>query len=165
MEMSKMMKVTEGASARAATQGSTIGFDKVTGLNRFGRKKGDIKVRPGDEPGTIFVDCPANQYGKLPPMVFVTKEESKRQEQENIKAWKDKLAAMTPQELAEKKARFKERCEKREAFDKKYNIGFTSEEIRTWKYRTYGYDPDYYDRMFGTDEEIFEAYEEQYGNK
>lgn len=148
----KMMKATDG-------------FDKVTGLNRFGRKKGDIKVRPGDKPGTIFVDCPANQYGKLPPMVFVSKAESKRQEQERIKEWKDKLAAMTPQELAEKKARFKERCEKREAFDKKYNINITREDHLRWRYETYGYEPDYYDRIYGTDEEIFEAYEEQYGSK
>jgi hypothetical protein len=152
MEISKIMNDTDG-------------FDKVTGLNRFGRKKGDIKVRPGDEPGTIFVDCPANQYGKLPPMVFVTKAESRRQEQENIKAWKDKLAAMTPEELAEKKARFKARIEKRNELNKKFNSYTTPEEIRTWKYRTYGYEPDYYDRIYGTDEEIFEAYEELYGNK
>jgi hypothetical protein len=152
MEISKIMKATDG-------------FDKVTGLNRFGRKKGDIKVRPGDEPGTIFVDCPANQYGKLPPMVFVTKEESRRQWEENEKKEQEKIAAMTPEERAAEEAWFQAWKKKREENRKKFNFNTTPEEIRTWKYRTYGYEPDYYDRMYGTDEEIFEAYEEQYGNK
>jgi hypothetical protein len=156
METNKIMKATDG-------------FDSVTGLNRFGRKKGDIKVRPADEPGFILVDCPANQYGKLPPMKFMTKEKSreltKKQWEEDERRKQERWAAMTPQERAEEEARRKARWERCDAFDEKYNVNFTSEEIRNWKYEAYGYEPDYYDRIYGTDEEIFGAYEELYGNK
>jgi hypothetical protein len=156
METNKMMKATDG-------------FDKVTGLNRFGRKKGDIKVRPADEPGFILVDCPANQYGKLPPMKFMTKQKSrelaKKQWEEDEKRKQERLANMTPDEIAAEKARKKARWEKREENRKKLNLNVTLEDIQTWKYRTYGYEPDYYDRIYGTDEEIFGAYEELYGSK
>jgi hypothetical protein len=152
METNKMMKATDG-------------FDKVTGLNRFGRKKGDIKVRPADEPGFILVDCPANQYGKLPPMRFMTKEKSRELEQQRIREKKEKLANMTPEERAAEEAWRKEWDKKYEENNKKLNLKFEPDEIRTWKYRTYGYEPDYYDRIYGTDEEIFGAYEELYGNK
>jgi hypothetical protein len=156
METNNMMKATDG-------------FDKVTGLNRFGRKKGDIKVRPADEPGFILVDCPANQYGKLPPMRFMTKQKSreltKKQWEEDQKREQERLAAMTPEEIAAEEAYWKAKWEKSAELSKKAGISFTSEEIRTWKYRAYGYEPDYYDRIYGTDEEIFGAYEELYGSK
>jgi superfamily II DNA or RNA helicase len=134
-------------------------------VNRFGRKKGDIKVRPGDRPGIIFVDCPANEYGKYPPIEFVTKEKSREQWEESKRREQERRNAMTQQERDQEDAYWKAKWEKIDAIDKKYNLYFTPEEIKNWRYETYGYEPDYYDRIYGTDEEIFGAYEELYGNK
>jgi hypothetical protein len=152
-----MVTETVTASKQSAATDITV--------NRFGRKKGDIKVRPGDKPGVIFVDCPANEYGKYPPMEFVTKEKSRELEAESERREQARRAAMTQQERDEEDARNKERWEKTQAFNKKYNFYFTPEEIRNWKYETYGYDPDYYNSIYGTDEEIYGTYEELYGSK
>jgi hypothetical protein len=150
-----MVTETVTASKQSAATDITV--------NRFGRKKGDIKVRPGDKPGVIFVDCPANEYGKYPPIEFATPEVLEQLDPDVIR--EKKLAAMTPEEREKEIARFNARMKELDEINKRLNFKFEPGEIKNWKYRTYGYDPDYYERIHGTHEEIYGAYEELYGGK
>jgi hypothetical protein len=132
-------------------------------VNRFGRKKGDIKVRPGDTPGIIFVDCPANEYGKYPPIEFAIKDELN--ELDPIKSRDRWLAGLSPEERKKELALSAAKKEARDELNKKYKLNFSQEKHREWMKKVYDYDYDYYDRIYGTDEEIFGAYEELYGSK
>jgi hypothetical protein len=130
-------------------------------VNRFGRKKGDIKVRPGDKPGVIFVDCPANEYGKYPPIEFLSEEGSKALDEAIKKAREERRAAMTPEEKAAQEAWVAEL----DKINRESPIKIDMDRYRKRRTEVFGYDYDYYNRIYGTDEEIFGAYEELYGSK
>jgi hypothetical protein len=130
-------------------------------VNRYGRKKGDIKVRPG-RPGVILVDCPANDWGRDPNIIveFATPERLAELERRDAQEEAARLAAMTPQERAAKDARAAEMWEMSERFCAKYPVN--EQAYREWEEER-RLRREYYEEIYGTHEEIYGQYAELYG--